>query len=247
MTDALNPMIEKLGGWIRLDQADRAALAALPHNRKRFSPHGYIVHDGDRPTQSCLLLSGFAYRQKTTGDGGRQILAVQLPGDLVDLQNSLLRVADHSVQALSHVEVAFIPREAIVQLAFDRPNVGMAMWYDTLVDGSIAREWTTNIGQRDARQRLAHLLCEFALRLEAAGLGNRTDYKLPLTQEQLADATGLTAVHVNRCVRWLDGEAIVDRAHRAIRIVDWQRLAQIGDFDSAYLHLDARSARQHAA
>lgn len=244
MINALEPMIDKLNGWIELDAADRAGLAALPYSRKKIGPHGYIVHEGDRPTHSCLLLRGFAYRQKTTGEGARQILAVQLAGDLVDLQNSMLRVADHSVQALSHVEVAYIPRGAIISLAFDRPNVGKALWYDTLVDGSIAREWTTNIGQRDARQRLAHLLCEFALRLEAAGLGRRTEYEIPLTQEQLADATGLTSVHVNRCLRWLDGEHIVDRAHRAIRIIDWERMVQIGDFDDTYLHIGLKRDQQ---
>jgi CRP-like cAMP-binding protein len=113
----------------------------------------------------------------------------------------------------------------------------MAMWYDTLVDGSIFREWIANIGRRDAHTRMAHLLCEFALRLKVAGLGERDSYELPMTQEQLADATGLTPVHVNRTLRALDQEGLISRDKRAVRISDWKRLVAAGDFDSGYLHL----------
>jgi CRP-like cAMP-binding protein len=161
-----------------------------------------------------------------------------MKGDIVDLQNSLLGVADHSVQALTDTDVAMIPREAIQQLAFDRPKVGMAMWYDTLVDGSIFREWIANVGRRDAYTRIAHLLCEFSLRLEVAGLGEATDYELPMTQEQIADCTGLTPVHVNRTMKVLEAEKLISRkSSRAIAIADWRKLADAGDFDSNYLHL----------
>jgi CRP-like cAMP-binding protein len=95
---------------------------------------------------------------------------VHMAGDLVDLQNSLLRTADHNVQAFTQVQIARIPREAIRAIAFGRPAIGMAMWYDTLVDASIHREWNANVGRRDALTRLSHLLCEFGVRLEAAGL-----------------------------------------------------------------------------
>jgi CRP-like cAMP-binding protein len=130
---------------------------------------------------------------------------------MVDLQNSLLGYADHSVQMLTEGEVATIPRDAVRQLARDRPAVGEAMWIDTLVDGSIFREWIANVGRRDARTRIAHLLCEFSLRLKVAGLGEQTDYELPMTQEQLADATGLTSVHVNRILKGLGADKLIDR------------------------------------
>jgi CRP-like cAMP-binding protein len=149
----------------------------------------------------------------------------------------LLGTADHNVQALTLAEVAFIPREAVKKIAFERPAVGMAMWLDTLVDGSIFREWIANVGRRNARQRLAHLLCEFSLRLEVAGLGSHHQYTLPMTQEQLGDCTGLTPVHVNRTLRDLDNDGITSRSKRAVTVNDWKRLAFEGDFSSAYLHL----------
>ncbi len=135
-----------------------------------------------------------------------------MPGDVVDLQNAWLTFSDHGVQALTSGSMAFIPREAIQELAFRRPAVGKALWLDTLVDGSILREWIANVGRRDARTRMAHILCEFAVRLQAVGLGERLSYELPMTQEQLADVLGLTAVHVNRTLQGLDAERLTKRS-----------------------------------
>jgi CRP-like cAMP-binding protein len=112
------------------------------------------------------------------------------------------------------------------------------MWIDTLVDASIFREWIANVGRRDARTRIAHVLCEFALRLKLAGLGEQTGYQLPMTQEQLGDVTGLTSVHVNRTLKSLEAEGLIERiSPRSITIGDWKKLAHAGDFDSNYLHL----------
>jgi CRP-like cAMP-binding protein len=112
------------------------------------------------------------------------------------------------------------------------------MWIDTLVDGSIFREWIANVGRRDARARIAHLLCEFSLRLKVAGLGEATDYALPMTQEQLADATGLTSVHVNRTLKALEAEQLIERSNpRSIVIGNWKKLADAGDFNPQYLHM----------
>jgi CRP-like cAMP-binding protein len=159
-------------------------------------------------------------------------------GEAVDLQNSLLGTADHSVQMLSAGTIAMIPREEIQRIAFERPAVGKAMWLDTLVDGSIFREWIANIGRRDARTRIAHLLCELSLRLKVAGLGQQTGYEMPLTQEQIADATGLTPVHVNRSIKSLEADKLIERSNpRSITIGDWRKLADFGDFNSHYLHL----------
>jgi CRP-like cAMP-binding protein len=234
----LLPMLRKLQLWMTLDQDDQAAVLALPYARKRLGAHQYIVRDGEKPTHSCLLLRGFAYRHKVTSEGRRQIMSIHMKGDVVDLQNSLLRRSDHNVQALTNIDVAYIPVEAIQNLAFERPNVGKAMWYETLVDASIFREWTLNVGRRDARTRTAHLLCEFAMRLEVAGLGEQFDYELPMTQDQLADALGLTPVHVNRTLKALEAEGLIERTRRSVRIVNWKALANVGDFDPNYLHLE---------
>jgi CRP-like cAMP-binding protein len=238
----LQPMVRKLQQWRLLDDEDIEAVLALPHRLLNFRPQEYIVREGDKPQHSCLILGGFAFRHKVAGNGGRQIFSIHMKGDLADLQNSLLRTADHNLQALTHVEAALIPVDAIQEVAFTRPAIGRAMWYETLVDSSIFREWTLNVGRRDARTRTAHMLCEFSYRLKAAGLGEHCDYELPMTQEQLADALALTSVHVNRTLKGLEQDGLIARSHRAVRIDDWPRLAATGDFQSHYLHLGEAQA-----
>jgi CRP-like cAMP-binding protein len=231
-------MVRKLAYWATFDAEDEAAILALPHRTKVIEKLGYVVRERETTEHSCVMLSGFAVRHKIVANGARQILAIHMKGDIVDLQNSFLRVADHGVQVLTKSEVAFMPVGDVQRLAFERPRVGLAMWMDTLVDGSVFREWIANVGRRDAHTRIAHLLCEFSLRLKVAGLGEPTDYELPMTQEQLADCTGLTPVHVNRTLKLLEAENLITRrSSRSIGIGDWKKLAEAGDFDSNYLHL----------
>lgn len=234
----LEPLVNKLAYRRALSLEDRAAILALPHKITTLEANAYVVREFDRPTNSCIMLSGYSVRHKTVSHGARQIVAIHMKGEVVDLQNSFLGEADHSVQMLTAGKVAMIPVTAVDQLAFDRPEVGRAMWIDTLVDGSIHREWIANIGRRNARTRVAHLLCEFSLRLQVAGLGQQDNYQLPMTQEQLGDATGLTPVHVNRTLKVLEAEGLIERATaRSISIGSWKKLAAAGDFNSAYLHM----------
>lgn len=233
----LAPMVRRLELRQPLTEQEEAAVLGLPHLTRDLAAGQYLVWDGDRPQNACLLLSGFAFRHKLAGNGSRQILSIHMKGDLVDLQNSLLGIADHNVQMLTDGKVALIPVEAVRELAARFPNVGMAMWYETLIDGSIFREWILNVGRRDARTRIAHLLCEFALRLEVAELGKQTSYELPISQEQLADAVGLTSVHVNRTLMKLEEDGLISRTRRVIAINDWPKLAKFGDFHPRYLHL----------
>jgi CRP-like cAMP-binding protein len=233
----LSRLLARLQTRVELDGKDQAAVLALPHTLRSIKAGQYLVRDGEKVTHCCLVVSGFAIRHKIVADGGRQIIAVHMAGDMVDLQNSLLHTADHNVQALDDIEVALIPREALEDLAFSNRALGKAMWLETLVGGAVFREWIVNVGRRDARQRIAHLLCEFALRLEAAGLGETCNYTLPMTQEQLADAVGLTPVHVNRTLQALDAEGLTRRTKRAVIIDDWKKLTEAGDFDPLYLHM----------
>jgi CRP-like cAMP-binding protein len=234
----LEPLVRRLNYHLKLDAEERAAVLALPCTVKMVERNHYIVREHDCATHSCVMLSGYSIRSKIVGTGHRQIVSIHMKGEMVDLQNSLLKRADHSVQMLSLSRVAMIPRQEIVQLTLRRPRVGQAMWIDTLVDGSIFREWVANVGRRDARTRVAHLLCEFSLRLKVAGLGEDNLYELPMTQEQLADATGLTSVHVNRTMKGLESDGLIARVNpRSISIGDWKKLAKVGDFDSNYLHL----------
>lgn len=236
---ALEPAIRRLEYRSRLSADDKAAVRALPFTLKTVEPRSFLVREREPVRQACILLSGYSIRSKMVATGHRQILAIQIKGEMVDLENSLVGTADHSIEMLTAGRVAIVPRDAIEDLVAERPAVARAMWTATLVDASIAREWLANVGRRDARTRLAHLLCEFSLRLQVAGIGEQTGYELPMTQEQLADATGLTSVHVNRTIRGLERDGLIERRDpRAIHIGNWRRLAEAGDFDSQYLHLN---------
>lgn len=235
---ALAPMLRKLHLWHPLDDEGRGAILALPHTVRDLPANQIIFWDGDQPQHACLLISGYAVRHKCGGDGARQILSIHIKGDLIDLQNSLLGVADHNLQMITAGSIALIPVEAIRDIAFRQPAVGMAMWYETLVESSIFREWILNVGRRDAFTRIAHLLCEFALRLEAAEVGSFVNYELPITQDQLADAVGLTSAHVNRTLMRLEKEGHIRRSRRVIAINNWQALAKVADFHPRYLHLN---------
>ncbi len=237
----LERMVRKIEGRAALDELDRKALGSLSFRRRLFEAGDYIVREGARTTESTLILEGFAFRQKLTQDGARQIVSFHVPGDFIDLEGSLLKVADHNVQTLTRCEVAAIPIREIVALIEAHPRVGRALWIDTLIDASIYREWVMNVGRRPAKKRLAHLLCEFAKRLKLAGLGDEEGYTLPMTQEQLADAAGLTSVHVNRSLRALEEEGLIVRDRKFVRIPDWERLRAESGFSELYLHLDQAS------
>jgi CRP-like cAMP-binding protein len=231
-------MLQRLERHRQFDAADRAAVLALPYSLRTLRAHQYLIREGDPAENSCLLRSGFLCRQKIIADGQRQIVSIHMAGDMVNMQNSLLKTADHNVQALTEAEVVLISGQAIVELATARPNVAIAMWLDTLIDGSIFREWIANVGRRDARSKTAHILCEFALRQERAGLAARGRYDLPMTQEQLGDALGLTLVHVNRTLKALEQAGLISRKRRSVTISDWNGLRAAGDFDPAYLYLE---------
>jgi len=233
----LLPLLRKLQLWGSFGSEEREALLSLPHSLVAYERNRHIVREGEEPTQTCVLLSGFACRNKRLGDGSRSIRSIHITGDILDLQNAFLGRADHNVQTLTPAEAALIPREAVRELAIAYPRIGMSLWYDTLVDASIFREWIANVARRDATTRLAHLLCEFGTRLEATGVGEKTRFELPLTQEQLADATGLTAVHVNRTLKEMEERGLIVRTVRDVTVSDWSRLQQAADFSDAYLHL----------
>ena len=236
--DVLQRLIARFERRVDLDDADREALRTLPYRPMTFEPGKYIVREGGPAPTACLILSGLAYRHKLTPDGSRQIVSIHIAGDFVDLEGVLLKTADHNVQALTRCESALIPAPAIIDLIDTHPRIARAMWIDTLVDGSIFREWIVNVGRRDARARLAHIFCEFALRLEAAGVTHGDGYEFPMTQEQLADASGLTPVHVNRTLKAMTAEGLVTRNKRFVTIPDWERLRSVAGFSELYLHRD---------
>lgn len=235
-----NPLalvVRKLHSRTPLSAEDQEAILRLPCERRTFEHSSYLVREGEKPVYCGALISGFAYRHKLTVTGARQIVAIQMPGDPLDLQHLFLDVADHNIQTLTRAEVALIPRAELQKLARERPAVGVAFMVNILVEASIFREWVTNVGRRDARSRIAHLICEFAVRLDSQQLTTEYGCELPMTQEQLADSTGLTPVHVNRTLKALEAEGLIERNMRSVKFPDWERLKHAGDFTERYLHL----------
>lgn len=239
--DTFRSLVRKLERLGSLDDADRAAIFALPFVVGRGRASHYVVRDRERITTCSILLSGYACRHKTTCDGGRQIVSFNLPGDILDLQHILFPVADHNVQTITEATWAVVPVEALRRIARDRPAVGEALWKDTLIDASAFREWVLNVGRRDAKARVAHILCEFAIRSGAAAIGSPGEFELSMSQEQIADATGLTPVHVNRMLHALSDDGLIVRDKRLVEIRDWDRMRRAADFDPVYLH-DAAAA-----
>lgn len=228
-----------LGRRGALDESDRAALLSLRHATRTLQPQSYLIREGEISLRWCsYIVSGLAFRHKLTADGRRQIVGIRVPGDLLDLQHLFLDMADHNIQALTTLEVIDINRKDLQELVLARPAIARAMWVETLIEASIVREWVLNVGRRDGHGRIAHLLCEFAVRMQEIGSDRHLGYHLPITQEQLGDAVGLTSVHVNRMMKLLVSEGVIAFDRRNIKILNWERLRVAGDFSSLYLHVD---------
>jgi len=233
----LDPLFRRWQRSIPLSADDKRAIIALPWNQRTYARDSYLVREGE-PTSFCsVLVSGFAFRQKLVSDGARQIISIHITGEFLDIQNMLLEVADHNVQCLTRCVVAMVSKKALTDLISERPEVRRALFLDSLLDASIFREWVVNLGRRDARQRIAHLLCELAARLQSASPNaDGANYDFPLTQEQIADCTGLTAVHTNRTLQTLRRDGLISLSSSRLTILDWDRLAEVGDFNERYLH-----------
>ena len=221
-----------------LSAEDREAVLNLPYTLRTLESGTYTIREADAPEHCAVLVSGFAFRQKLTGEGAMQIVALHIPGDALDFQNLFLDVSDHSLQMLTRAEVALVAMRDLQVLARERQTVGHAILVKILVEASIFREWVLNVGRRESRVRVAHLLCELGVRLHTEGLAKDYGYELPMTQEQLADAVGLTPVHVNRTLKALEAEGLIVRSKRSISFPDWKRLRLVGDFNQRYLHLE---------
>lgn len=245
MTDMhpLEPLVRRWSTRADLSPDDRSAILGLPFSRRKFGKDAYMVREGQHVNDCSVLLKGFAFRQKLLPNGRRQIISIHVPSEFVDLQNGLLGIADHNVQSLDGSEAAVIPRASLLELSDQRRHVRLAMWIDTLVDASIFREWVVNVGRRDSRARIAHLLCELVVRLENIGASRNGMFDFPLTQEQIADATGLTAVHTNRTLQSLRKDGLIQLTAKSLSVLDWKGLRAVGDFDEVYLHHDLRLAR----
>lgn len=236
-TYATSLMIQKLESIFSLSPEEKQALQDLPIQIEALKPEQDIVRIGDQPSQCCLLLEGFTCVYKLTSEGKRQILALHVPGDMPDLQSLHLQVLDISIASVSASKVGFIQHDVMRRVCERHPRLTAAFWRETLIDASIYRDWILNIGQRDAYARVAHFLCELLMRLQAVGIVEDRAFHLPITQAQLADAIGITSVHMNRVFQALRSDGLIDATRGRVAILDWDRLQQEGDFDPLYLHL----------
>ena len=237
-----NLLIRKLESIFTLSDDERQALENLPMQVMVIKADQDIVRQGDRPSRSCLILSGFACTYKVTAGGKRQIVSFNLPGDVPDLQSLHLQVLDTSIGTISPCRVGFIPHEVLRDICERYPRIAAAFWRETLVDAAIFREWVMNVGQREGYQRMAHVLCELLVRLRAVGLAEDHACDLPITQSEFADALGVTTVHVNRVLQQLRSDGLIQTQGTRLNIPDWEKLKAAGEFDPTYLHLERMEA-----
>jgi CRP-like cAMP-binding protein len=233
----LQPLIRKLETIVDLSDTERVSIGALPHYVRNLKAGQDIVREFDRPSHCCVILDGFAVRYKSVDGGKRQILSFHISGDMPDLHSLQLDVMDHSLATIVASRVAFIPHQAARNLMHTNPRIADAFWREALIDSSIFREWMLNIGQRPALARLAHVLCELYTRMDVLGLVFGKAFALPVTQQDLGDAMGISTVHVNRMMMELRDAGLVRTPRGAVVIENWDGLKKAGQFDPTYLHI----------
>lgn len=244
----MNPLIRKLERFTRLSDADKRLLQQAATARiVNYDTHQDIIAEGEEPTDVNLILGGWVCRYKQLADGGRQIMSFLLPGDLCDLNIFLLRRMDHALGTLTPVAVAKISRDLLQTMLNADPRLTRALWWEVLVTAAIHREWLVNVGRRTALERVAHLLCEVYFRQAAVGRAKEGRCELPITQVELADALGLSAVHVNRTLRELRLSGLIDWRGKTLAIPDVDALTRIARFSPDYLHLDFEGEQFDAA
>lgn len=235
---ALETFVTRLRLHSTVSDEDSDAILRLPYVLITRRPNMSLTRQGDRVQRCHILIEGFVQRFRISQDGQRQILTIYVPGDPVDFEQLYLPEADDTLQTLRDCTLASIEPDDLRRLMLQRPSVAEAIVRALLVDASIFREWTLNVGRRDARTRIAHLLCEISARLQAQGF-DFENVPLPLTQDQIADATGLTPVHVNRTLKSLSQDRWISRRGALVLLPDPEALRSLAGFDAGYLHLEA--------
>ena len=236
-TDPFHRFVEKLASRSALGEEERRALLNLPGHPLQIQCNRDFIRLGERVDHSCLVVDGLVGRFGQNSDGQRQITAVHIPGDMADLQSVVAPDASPALQAVTATTILKVPHTALRRAASRYPAIAEAFWRECVVDAAVLAEWVVNVGRRDARTRAAHLLCEMACRYEAAGDKVGFGFAFPVTQGHLGDMLALTPVHVNRTLRTLREDRILDVHNRRVSVLDWDRLTEVGEFDGAYLQI----------
>jgi CRP-like cAMP-binding protein len=240
---ALQTFVQRLKELSPLSHADIEALLALKAEVTRVGGNRDIVLPGAAFENAVLVASGLVGRYLQLADGRRQITAIHVPGEIADLHRVAAASAGSALQALTNAAIVRVSGPELRALAQASPAITRAFWVYSAVDAAVLSRWAANLGRRDAKSRMAHLLCEMALRLESSGQALRDEFLLELTQPQLADALGLTPVHVNRTLKALKELGVIETDGRIFRIPDWPRLAAIAEFDAEYLQITAPAGK----
>jgi len=218
----------------REKQALEQAVARVEHYPARRTTY----HRGELVRHSTLLLSGFMCRYMDDRDGHRQLVGYHIPGDFIDLHGFPLQRLDHDMATITAAEVAIVPHDRLTAITEELPHLARLLWFSTLLDAAIHREWIFRVGRLDAIGRIAHLLCETHARMAAIGrAGDDGGFEFPLTQQDIGEACGLTSVHVNRTLQRLRADHLIEIGAQQVKILDPARLARIGEFSPDYLYL----------
>lgn len=221
-----------------LSDEERAGLESILTAPVTLPKRKVVTSRGDVVSRSTFLISGFMCRYMDGSDGHRQLVSVQTPGDFVDLHGYPLQRLDHDIATISECQVAYAPHDKLTELIERLPHLGRLLWFSTLLDAAMHREWIFRLGRLDAVGRVAHMLCETYARLTAVGLVEDNVFSWPLTQQDLGEACGLTSVHVNRTLRVLREAGMVEVSDRTVTMMDFDRLAITGEFLPDYLYFD---------
>ena len=231
-------LIRKLEARDALTTAEKAALTAAAEGEETYGSGEDIVVEGHRERVSRLLADGMVARAKHLADGRRQITALHIPGDFVDLHSLLLKRLDHDVVSLTPVRFVIFPHKALKTLTDAYPHLTRMLWLSTLMDAAIHRAWIVTSGRMTSIEQIGSLFCELHVRFDIVGLLRNGAYPLRITQEQLADCCGLSPVHVNRVVQGLRDLNLVKWRSGILTVLDYDGLAAMAQFNPSYLVLN---------
>ncbi len=229
----------RLLAFTELTDTDRSRIDALLDQRQRIvAARRDVLAEGEVPRFAHFVLEGWGCRYRQMPDGRRQMLSLLLPGDLFDANVQVIGRTDHAVGAITTMTLAEVAPDMLGALGHGNPTIARALWWNDHVVAGTHREWIASLGLRSARERIALLFCEVYFRLRLIGRCPARTCEFPLTQADLAEATGLTPVHVNRMVQDLRRERLIEWSGRSLTILDLDRLCQMASFVPNYLHLD---------
>ncbi len=231
-----NPRPVQQGLSCRLTPDEWSRVSDCCTEIRQFPAKSAISRKGEPLDESLLLLGGIVGRHVPGPHRDlREMVAIEVPGDFVDLHSFPIGSLDHDVTAITAVRVAVYPHSALRRLMRESPDIGLSLWALTVMDAAIHRYWSFRIGALRATGRVANFLCEMELRLRRAGLGEDGKFDLPLTQSDLGEACGMSAVHVNRVIRDLRAAGYCTFRAGRVEIHDMAKLREIGSFEPGFL------------